>query len=237
MATTRLPEIERLPWAEAVPAMSWRQGEHVSLIGPTGTGKSTAMLGLLPQRQYVNVIGTKVRDETLNVLIDRQGYTRIREWPPPPRGPRKEQRIILWPDFRRPEDQAIQRYEIDRGLREMFTEGGWCVAVDEAFYLCKILGLTALLEMYWTQGRSMGLSLVASTQRPAHVPLWMYDQASHLLLWRDNDPANLQRIGGFGGGLDPAVVRGVVKTLPLHDCLYINTRTGAMFITRAEKVS
>src|SRR5690349_6421632 len=53
---------------------NWRQGEHVGLIGPTGSGKTTLAMWLLPLRKYVVVLGTKPRDKTLDELAARGYY-------------------------------------------------------------------------------------------------------------------------------------------------------------------
>jgi hypothetical protein len=60
----------------------------------------------------------------------------------------------------------------------------------------------------------------------------LYDQATHLFFWRDNDDANLKRIGGIGS-LDARLVRDTVAALPHHETLYVNTRTGRLVQTIA----
>lgn len=245
--------IERVPWNGPegfLARLDWRQGEHVSLIGPTGTGKTTLALEILPRRQWVVAIGTKPRDTTLQGILrpgrtgrlarilgtDEGGsgdYARIGEWPPPLHTPR----VVLWPrvsGMTAANRRAIQAEIIGDALAEIFTAGAWCVFADEVWYLCKRLGLTEELEELWTQGRSIGISLVAATQRPAYVPLYMYDQATHLFFWADNDEANLRRVGGIGS-LSPRIIRETVAQLAPHDVLYVNARSGAMCITRVEK--
>jgi hypothetical protein len=214
-------------------AFVWHQGEHVSAIGPTGSGKTTLILAILHRRAYVCALATKPADKTMVGLI-RRGYRRITQWPPPPRGIARQLRIVLWPPFKHPDDVANQRYQIDRALRAMFVAGSWTIFADEIYYLCKFLGLTKLLELIWTQGRSLGISLVGGTQRPAFVPLLMYSSATHLFFWRDNDEVNLKRIGGLGGK-SAKLIRETVASLPKHTCLYLNTRTGQMVITKAPR--
>ena len=222
-----------VPWAQFLEGFRWEAGEHVSMVGPTGSGKTTLARGILDRRSYVVALGTKPEDKTLAGLIRDEKWKRISAWPPPPIGIRKTQRVVLWPQFRQPEDIVNQRYQLDLALRSMFTQGHWCVFADELYYLCKTLKLQALLEMYWTQGRSIGLSLIGGTQRPAHVPLMMYDQATHLFFWKDNDETNLRRVGGLGA-LNARTVRDAVAGLAKHDVLYVNTRTDQLSITRAE---
>lgn len=228
--------LDRVPWetfkAERFP---WHQGEHVTMIGPTGAGKTTLALDILDRRSWVCALATKPRDRTMDTLVRRHGWKLARTWRDVPApAHRSGLRVVLWPPYRTPADQADQAVLIDAALREMFAAGGWCVFADELFYLTRMLGLGPVLEAVWTQGRSIGLSLVGSTQRPRHVPLLAYDQATHLFLWRDNDEQNLRRLAGLNG-LRAGVIRATVAQLPRHDVLYVNTRTGDMCITRAPR--
>jgi hypothetical protein len=247
------PQPEQVPWATFRPRFraQWAQGEHVSLIGPTGSGKTTLALELLTRRDHVAVLGTKPKDATLDKLVKHQGFQLRREWlerswraplggPPEPvdvkmtdGSTRKRTHVVLWPKFTKAADKAVQRDVFDQALGDMFAAGSWCVFADEVFYLCKELGLEQHLTTMWTQGRSLGLTLVGGTQRPAFVPLYMYDQATHLFLWGDNDETNLRRVGGLGG-LSASSVRAIVAGLPHHSVLYVNTRTRHLAVTRVE---
>lgn len=223
---------ELVPWPEFLTRFRWKQGEHVSLIGPTGGGKTTLALELLPRRRFVTVLATKPADPTLTQLR-AAGYKRIESWPPPG-PPELTPRVLLWPRFRGRKDMPAQRAAIADALVEMFAGGGWCIFVDELAYLCQMLKLDTDLRLLWQQGRALKLSLVGATQRPAWVPLEMYSQATHLFFWRTTDRADLGRIGGIGG-LDPTFIRARVAKLRSHECLYVNTRTGELLVTKADR--
>lgn len=202
------------------------------MIGPTGCGKTTLALAILPRRRYTVAFGSKPRDETLSYLMDRK-WRKIEEWTPRP----NEKRIVLWPRFRQPNDVVNQRRQFANALRRIFLEGGWCVYIDEARYFVDVLKLAAYLRLYWYQGRALGISLVTTTQRPAYMPLEMYDAATHLFLWRENDPVNLRRLGGIaadpGGGFDSRAIASIVSSLPAHEFLYVNTRNGQLLRSKA----
>lgn len=223
-------DVEHVGWQEFLSSrFRWNQGEHVSMIGPTGGGKTTLALEILPRRQYVTVFATKPVDPVLNRLT-RDGYVRIREWPPPPTA----NRVLLWPRFRGKSDLPNQRKVMSDALVEMFGTGGWTVYIDELAYLCQMLKLDTDLRLLWQQGRALKLTVVGATQRPAWVPLELYSQATHLFFWRMNDQRDLLRIGGIGS-VDPATIRARVVNLPEHDVLHLNTRTGEMVTTRADR--
>jgi hypothetical protein len=105
--------------------------------------------------------------------------------------------------------------------------------VDELRYLTETLKLSRHMELLWQQGRSVGISVVAGTQRPARVPLAAYDQATHLFLFRDSDRRNLDRLADLSGDVDKVLVRETVQTLAPHEVLYVDTRRGTMAITRS----
>lgn len=229
-----MSDIERVEWEGFLDALVWNQGEHVTMVGPTGSGKTTLALALLPRRRFAVALATKPKDATMTTLVRRDHWKKIRRWDevPPAAWLHEQLRVVLWPRYESPADLPAQRAEISVALHEIFTTGGWCIFADELWALTHMLGQTKMLEAIWTQGRSIGLTLVGATQRPAHIPLLAYDSATHLFFWRDNDERNLKRIGGLNG-LTSAVVRSTVARLPRHDTLYVNTRTGAMLITRA----
>ncbi|MGY5107128.1 hypothetical protein, partial [Streptomyces sp. 900105245] len=69
-----------VPWESFVPRFRWRQGEHVALIGPTGSGKTHAAFWLLPMRDYVCILATKPKDESLDRFGKKNGYRKLKEW-------------------------------------------------------------------------------------------------------------------------------------------------------------
>src|SRR4051794_31218435 len=88
---------------------AWRQGEHVTLIGFTGSGKTEALIRMLGVRSTVVVLGTKRKDSTLDQLM-KSGYKRIKSWDQMPmtdRGP-VFRNVVLWPEINgiEPEDLA-----------------------------------------------------------------------------------------------------------------------------------
>lgn len=223
-------EIENVDWSTFQDRFLWYQGEHVSLIGPTGGGKSTLALALLERRKRSVILATKPRDATLSEFLRKhREYKRLAKWEYDP----DKRRVMLWPPIAKPEDMAVQARAMAHAMGWIYRHGGWCVLADELRYLVKNLKLQRYLDLFWLQGRSLGISLVATTQRPAWVPVEMYDQATHLFFWKDNDERNLARIGGLGA-LNSKLVRQHVQMLNKHDVLYVNTRNDTLLTTRME---
>lgn len=200
-------------------------------MGPTGQGKTTLALDLLPLRDWSVILATKPRDSTLDRLRRDAGYVRVASWPPPRDG---TNRVLLWPRWRGPLDTGRQAVAIRTALLSIFGEGSWCVFADDVQYLTDRLRLGPVLTDLWLQARALNVSLVAATQRPRHVPLVMWSQSTHLFLWGTGDDDDLRRLGGFGG-LSSKRIRATVAALPKHDVLYVNTRTGALAVTRHER--
>jgi len=78
--------------------------------------------------------------------------------------------------------------------------------------------------------------MMVCAQRPAGNRLVeLFDQATHLCFFRDNDEPNLKRIGGVGW-LSADMLRGFVARLEPYQFLYVNTRNGWMYRSTAPKL-
>lgn len=227
-------EAPRIPWDTFLTKdFQWKSGEHVALIGPTGQGKTTMLVNLLPRHPFTVVFATKPRDDTMTYLIENQGYLKLEKWKS--LDPREYPRRVLWPQANKLNSTETQMETFDQAFGKIYREGGWTVALDETWFIINQLKLDHAVKMYLLQARSLGISLLAATQRPAYVPLEVYDQSTHLFFWRDNDRANLDRISGLSIQ-SAGLIRDIVSSLDRHQVLYINTRTGKMARTHCPEV-
>jgi hypothetical protein len=222
-------EAPRIPWDRFIRDLQWRPGQHFGLIGPTGQGKTTMITQLLPLKPYVAVFATKPADPTMDRLIS-QGYLRLPQWESI--NPREYPRRVVWPDATDIDSVETQKYVFHDAFGKIFREGNWTVVLDETWYVSNILKLDADIKTYLLQARSLGISLVCATQRPASIPVEVYDQSTHLMFWRDNDEANLKRLSGISYRSSD-LIRAIISNLDEYQVLYVNTRTGQMSRTKA----
>lgn len=226
-------EVKQRDWSEFHPWFyrEWQQGEHVALVGPTGGGKTTLAKAILPRRSHVAVLVTKPKDSTLDGFR-KDGFVRTERWP----GRHADApRHLVWPRVKNmATDIHNQQRVFADVLEDVFATGHRAVYLDELRYVTETLRLQKHVQLLWLQGRSLKVSIVAATQRPAMVPLEMYDQSTHLFFWRDNDERNLKRISGIGY-LSSDLIRNTVARLPKHHVLYVNTRTGDLVTTKPER--
>lgn len=225
------------------PALRWAQNQHMALVGPTDSGKSTALHAMLPLRTYTAFFGTKIKDDTLQSFIDSGEYERLKDWPPmrgwPVKKPvpaRDMPRRLLWPDVTSLAAVKGLAPVFTRAVDDIYGQGGWCVVWDEFWMQCQILKMTETAKILLQQARSNDIAMVMGMQRPAWIPTEVFDQTRHLLFWRDNDERNLNRIGSVGW-LNAGPIRAFVANLDPFQFLYVNNRTGFMYRTTAPELA
>lgn len=244
--TRELPPEEMAPvisWDDFLTyVFDWRQDQHVGLIGPTESGKSTLQFGILPMRKYVTFFATKPADRVLEQFGKKAGYTKIEDWPPKIGRVKKHvataeemPKRLLWPDASTIGAVPRQRAVFKRAFEDIYSQGGWCTVWDEFWMMTHILEMEDEARIMLQQARANDIAFVMGAQRPSRVPLEMFDQSTHLFFWRDNDERNLKTIGGVGFlASDP--IRLFVANLEPHQVLYIHTRQGLMYRTTAPEV-
>lgn len=205
----------------------WKRGQHIALLGPTGTGKTTLACGILPLRKYVMALDPKGGDQTLEKL-KRKGFIRCETWPIPREGRKrieegKPLRLIMGPKIESRKDIPKQRAVLQAALDGAYDEGNWTVYVDELQVLAdrRMLQLGNSIERNMIAARDRGVSMVVSFQRPANVPRAASDQATWLFLWHTRDVDSVNRIAEMAGRPKPEI-RGAMSALQKHNTLLIS---------------
>lgn len=190
----------------------WKQGEHVVIIGQTGTGKTTLARDLLQARTYIVAIAVKLHDDTLNTFLP--AYKVITKWPPD----YGNRRLILWVKPQSLIDDGQQRTKILLALQNIYLAGGWCVYFDDLSYITDQLRIKTPIVTFFNQGRSSGLSNVASVTRPRKVPLEAFTQVRHVVMFHYSDTNEVERVAEIAG-IDRKLMLQLNQRLQGHDFL------------------
>lgn len=236
---TALDSVPVVDWEEFITAhFHLRPGQHVGVIGPTGQGKTTLVVNILPMTPYTVVFGFKPQDETLQQLLKRNRvgggrYKRLDRWVNKDADliPRR----VLWPDMTRLGSTVANRGVFKRALEEIYLDGCWTVYLDDLWFMAHEMDLEHEVKIYLTMFRSLKGNLITASQRPSWIPLEVFDQSTHLFFLRDNDERNLNRISGISY-VSARQVKFLVSNLDEYQALYVNTRTGYMCRTTAPYV-
>ncbi len=214
----------------------YQPGEHVAIIGPTRSGKTTLAYSMLdcvatPELPAI-VLVMKPRDQVVKDWSKLAGFKKTERWPPVWQrawtkkggGLGKRRRgWVFWPRHSLTnikQDNKMLKRQFGAALTESYRKGDRIVFADEAVGLSKELGLTEELEAIWSRGGAMGCGLWAATQRPFHAPVLMYSSSAHLVLFNDPDKKDRDRFGEIGG-VDKDLVDEIVVNLRKHEFLYI----------------
>lgn len=216
---------ERETWADHLERLNWKQGEHLLIAAPTGSGKTDLAAQVIERRGYVADFISKTKDP----IFDSPAYKnwrRITDWQPPKSPNGFDTRVLLWP--RQLETMAEtrdnQREVFKRCLEDVFKRGGWTLVFDELHYLTDngFLNLYDDIAILYHMGRSNNVTLVSLTQRPAWIPKIIYSSVTHAYIGRTRDTADLKRLGDLGGVDGKQIAAAVSQLETKHDFLYLN---------------
>ena len=207
----------------------------MTVVAPTGVGKTHIAMALAELCRYVIVLACKRSDELVDSL-QADGYYITSDldaltWTADERTGRPEpinRRIVYWP--RQPEKMKdadwlkVQAPLMAGAMSWANRTGRWCVVVDETMWMTDRLRLDRELDALWFQGRTQGLSVIACAQRPSRVPRLAFSQATYFFFGKFADHRDLETLRDISSTIPSELIMESVRRLSKerHEFLFVD---------------
>lgn len=243
-----LRKVPRVPWAtlRADLARNWKAGQHVTVIGPTRSGKTHLALTLAEMCSHILVLATK-RTDPLVTELRAKGYLITGDlsqimWATSDDGKGTEpvhKKVVYWPQF--PESMStVDRLKAQKALFAKAMDWadvtkGWAVVIDETMWMADRLLLTKELDSLWYSGRTAGLSVIACAQRPSRVPRLAFSQADYLFLAKFADKRDIETLRDISSAIPKELIDDTIRQLSKekHEFLFLDTVNDKLAVTVA----
>lgn len=209
-----MPEVDKVPWSVLGPefVQVWGradpgdpQPEHMEVLGMTGSGKTYFLATVLQERVIARgtptvIVATKPADAT----IARLGWPVTDDY----RDLRRKRQVIFWPNPAATGSarKAFQEARIRALLNACWHPGSnTVVAFDEVSYAETLRDergraeLRDIIEQYWREGRSQGITVVAMKQRPQGTNRHMSSETYWTVAFVPKDRADAERFAELFG--------------------------------------
>lgn len=185
------------------------EGQHIEITGQNGSGKSYAEAAILHLRALRRdsatvVIATKLDDATVERLV-KLGWPRVKT----AEEVRQHRQCIFWPD---PKGIGAEREEaLERAIYALLAmlwqpKANIIVVFDEIGTVEGLPGppgrrnrLKKLIQQYWREGRALGISVVASKQRPVGVVRDQHSETRWKAVFPPADEGDMDRFAELLG--------------------------------------
>jgi len=168
----------------------------MTLVGATGSGKTTLAVAILPAYTYVLAIDPlHVLGPKLNKDPERPTYMVVHTPSQVEERIGRVSRLLYQPA---PDFMSHEGYNLV--YRIVFESGNRMVYNDEVLRVVRPNGQAPqYLEALLTAGRQRGIGVISSTQRPSKVDLRILSEAEHYAAFRLRLEADLHRMAELMG--------------------------------------
>lgn len=241
---TRGPKVDRVPWSDLGPefARDWGrsdpkdpQPEHVEIIGQNGSGKTFFLCKVLQERMILRntpsiIVATKPADGTLNKL----GWPIVSNL----KEASKHRQMIFWPttDAIGAERKASQEDSIYNLLSRLWKPGAnTIIAFDEIAYAESLSArMRDVIEMYWREARSQGITVIGMKQRPQGANRHMSSETSWTIAYPPKDRQDTERFAELFGAKQ--IWMPIIDSLDReeHEFLIKHVKSGTSYISNID---
>lgn|SRR5487761_16215 len=222
----------------------YKPGQHVTLIGPTGRGKTTLGGQMLikvtsPEHKAVILHGKiKGRDRTIPKLAEAGNYRITDHWPPryDPRDRKRNGYIVRplnKPGETNEQETAILRQHFRSAIRDNYhakAKNPRITVLDESHQAQHDLKLKTDIESPLMRGAPDN-AVWNFVQRGRFVSYHCYDAAEHLIIFYDSDLSNQKRYSEIGD-VDPEEIVYLTQNLETKRVADGRTISQALYIRR-----
>lgn len=241
MAVNEERVIERVPWSKLGPEFAeiWGraepknpQPEHMEIVGMNGSGKTHLLAKVLQDRCVLRntpavIICTKPADETILKL----GWSISDDF----RDVRRKRQLIYWPRTKKlgPERRAYHGDKIEELLERLWVPGSnTIIAFDEIAYAESLSpNIRDMIEMYWREGRSQGITVVGMKQRPQGANRHMSSETWWTAAFAPKDQSDAERFAELFGNRREWLPVFDQMDPDKHEFLIKHARSRAAFIS------
>lgn len=241
MTSPEPANVERIPWSELGPefAVIWGradpnnpQPEHMEIVGMNGSGKTHFLATVLQQRMIVRntpmvIVCTKPADSTILKL----GWPVTDQW----EEVRQHRQVIFWPRTKAMgrARRAYHERKIEDLLDRLWVpDSNTLIAFDEIAYAESLSpNLRDIIEMYWREGRSQGITVVGMKQRPQGANRHMSSETWWTVAFVPKDQDDAERFAELFGNRKTWLPVFEMMDPDNHEFLIRHTRSRAAYIS------
>lgn len=211
---------ERVPWSELGPdfTAAWGradprtgQAESLEIVGPSGSGKTHLMLTML-QGHYADQEAWRRSEGRENIrtgavlVVTKADDDIFRKlgWPVvPSAGAIRDTNVVLWPRTKMlgSDRRAFHERRVGDLLHRLWQpKANTLVAFDEVGYIESLSGeMRAIVQQYWREGRSLGITVLAMKQRPQGALRDMHSETAWTAVFKPKDRSDAERFAELLG--------------------------------------